>query len=186
MTDKNEEQVRAERARTVGLFRYALIRDAADPALTTKQRGRLVRALARTSIKARSGSRCGPRGPRSTGGSATGAGAGSTPWFPSPRQTTPRTPAEVLELAVGLKREVPERTAAQVAAILRAHAGWAPDERTLQRHFARLELTTRPNGQPPQGVRPVRGGRPERAVDRGRVARPHRRRAEGDLVRVHR
>ncbi len=37
----------------------------------------------------------------------------------------------------------------QVAAILRTHAGWAPDERTLQRHFARLELTTRPNGQPP-------------------------------------
>ena len=68
---------------------------------------------------------------------------------PSPRQVGPRTPVEVLELAAGLKREVPGRTAAQVAAILRAHAGWAPDERTLQRHFARLELTTRPNGQPP-------------------------------------
>lgn len=68
---------------------------------------------------------------------------------PSPRQVGPRTPAEVLDLAAALKREVPERTAAQVAAILRAHAGWAPDERTLQRHFVRLELTTRPNGQPP-------------------------------------
>lgn len=27
--------------------------------------------------------------------------------------------------------------------------GGAPDERTLQRHFARLELNTRPDGQPP-------------------------------------
>jgi putative transposase len=38
----------------------------------------------------------------------------------------------------------------QVAAILRQHGGWAPDERTLQRHFARLELTTRPDGMPPK------------------------------------
>ena len=38
----------------------------------------------------------------------------------------------------------------QVAAILRAHSGWSPDERTLQRHFVRLELTTRPDGLPPQ------------------------------------
>ena len=37
---------RADRAREVGLFRYALIRTAADPALSTRQRGRLVRDLA--------------------------------------------------------------------------------------------------------------------------------------------
>lgn len=37
---------RADRAREVGLFRYALIREAADSALSTKQRGRLVRDLA--------------------------------------------------------------------------------------------------------------------------------------------
>ena len=42
----DEERVRAERARAVGLFRYSLIREAADPKLSTKQRGRLVRALA--------------------------------------------------------------------------------------------------------------------------------------------
>jgi putative transposase len=63
---------------------------------------------------------------------------------------SPRTPVEVLDLAVALKKEVPERTAAQVAAILRAHSGWSPDERTLQRHFVRLELSTRPDGSPPQ------------------------------------
>jgi putative transposase len=32
--------------REIGLFRYALIRDAADPVLSKAERGRLVRALA--------------------------------------------------------------------------------------------------------------------------------------------
>jgi len=36
-----------ERRREVGLFRYALIRDAADAGLSKAERGRLVRALAR-------------------------------------------------------------------------------------------------------------------------------------------
>ena len=60
---------------------------------------------------------------------------------PSPRQCTPRTPGEVLELAVALRRENPERTAAAIRRILRTQLGWAPDERTLQRHFHRLGLT---------------------------------------------
>src|SRR5262249_23287840 len=66
------------------------------------------------------------------------------------RQVSPRTPQEVLDLAAALKRERPERTAAQVVRILRAHGGWAPSERTVLRHFDRLELTGRPDGQPPQ------------------------------------
>lgn len=145
----NEDQVRAERARAIGLFRYALIREAADPGLSTKQRGRLVRALA---------------GQEHTGpfGDAVRVSRGTIDrWIrawrrggfdalvPSPRQASSRTPTEVLELAVALKREVPARTAAQVAAILRTHSGWAPNERTLQRHFVRLELNTRPDGKPP-------------------------------------
>jgi putative transposase len=149
VTDRNEDQVRAERARTVGLFRYALIRDAADPALTTRQRGRLVRALAQAEHP-------GPFGQPVRVSRATidrwirdWRRGGFDALVPPPRRVSPRTPTEVLDLAAALKREVPERTAAQVAAILRAHAGWAPDERTLQRHFARLELTCRPNGQPP-------------------------------------
>jgi putative transposase len=55
----------------------------------------------------------------------------------------------VLELAAGLKKEAPGRTAAQVAAVLRAHAGWSPSERTLQRHFAAAGLNMRPDGTPP-------------------------------------
>ncbi|HEX9353387.1 MAG TPA: hypothetical protein VF933_06180 [Streptosporangiaceae bacterium] len=47
MTAADDEQARrAERSRAVALFRYSLIREAADPGLTTRQRGRLVRGLA--------------------------------------------------------------------------------------------------------------------------------------------
>ena len=60
---------------------------------------------------------------------------------PSPRQSAPRLPVEVIEMAVALKRENPERTAAQVGRVLRTQMGWAPGERTLQRHFAELGLT---------------------------------------------
>src|SRR3954447_8738093 len=41
-----EAAARAERARAIGLFRYGLIRAAADPGLSTRARGRLVRAVA--------------------------------------------------------------------------------------------------------------------------------------------
>jgi transposase len=60
---------------------------------------------------------------------------------PHPRQSSARTPAEVMELAVGLRRENPDRTAAGIRRILRAQLGWSPDERTLQRHFTRLGLS---------------------------------------------
>ena len=47
MTAADDEQARrAERSRAVALFRYSLIREAADRGLTTRQRGRLVRDLA--------------------------------------------------------------------------------------------------------------------------------------------
>jgi putative transposase len=146
----DEERVRAERARAVGLFRYSLIRQAADKTLSTKQRGRVVRALAQREHE-------GPFGQPVRVSRVTidrwirdWRRGGFDALVPTPRKAVPRTPADVLELAVALKKEVPERTAAQIAAILRAHSGWSPDERTLQRNFVRLELTTRPNGQPPQ------------------------------------
>jgi putative transposase len=53
----------------------------------------------------------------------------------------------VLDLAARLKRERPARTAAHIARIIEAQQGWAPSSRTLQRHFARLELNTRPDGR---------------------------------------
>jgi hypothetical protein len=52
---EEEQQARLERARAIGLFRYMLIREAADPALSSRQRGAMVPA----STPARPGSRCG-------------------------------------------------------------------------------------------------------------------------------
>ena len=43
---EDEQQARLERARQIGLFRYMLIREAADGTLTGRQRGALVRKLA--------------------------------------------------------------------------------------------------------------------------------------------
>ena len=42
----DEQSTRIERAHKIGLFRYMLIREAADPTLSGRQRGKLVRALA--------------------------------------------------------------------------------------------------------------------------------------------
>lgn len=42
----DEAAARTERARAIELFRYQLIREAADPALSPKARGRLVRQIA--------------------------------------------------------------------------------------------------------------------------------------------
>jgi len=69
---------------------------------------------------------------------------------PAARVTECRTPAEVLALGEALKREVPARTAAQVAAIMAASGGPGCSTRTLQRHFARLGLNTSPDGSPPR------------------------------------
>jgi putative transposase len=132
----DEQAGRAERARAIGLFRYQLIREAADPELSMKARGRLVRLIAdREHID--------PFGrvvriSRDTLDRWIRAWrrGGFDALVPSPRQSSPRLPAEIIELALGLKRENPERTAAQVRRILRTQLGWAPGERTLQRYFA--------------------------------------------------
>lgn len=145
----DEDRKRAARAEQVALFRYQLIREAADPALTVKQRGRMVRELA-------AGAHPGPFGEPVVVSRATidrwiraWRAGGFAALAPPARQVTSRTDAQVLELAAGLKRENPDRTAAQVARILRAQCGWSPSARTLLRHFERLELTARPGGRPP-------------------------------------
>jgi putative transposase len=137
----DEATGRAERARAIALFRYQLIREAADPAHSTRQRGRMVRELAsRTHLD--------PAG-RPVRVSRETLDRWIRAWrtggfdalVPHPRQSSRRLPAEVLELAVALKKENPDRTATQVRRILRAQLGWAPGERTLQRRFADLAAT---------------------------------------------
>ena len=144
----------------VGLFRYALIREAADPALTPRQRGVLVRALAGRDHLGPDGERV--RVSRNTLDRWIRAwrAGGFAALVPDPRVGVPLTPTEVLELATGLKREAPSRTAAQVAAVLGETNGWSPHPRTLQRHFARLGLNRSVDGHPPKGFRRFQAERP--------------------------
>jgi len=148
-TEQDQDNARRARAREVGLFRYGLIQDALDEALSTKQRGRLVRAVAAR------------RHPGPFGTPVQVSRASLDRWIrnyraggfaalvPAPRRLLPGTPAHVLELAVALKTEAPDRTAAQVAVVLAAHGGCAPSARTLQRHFAAAGLTrSGPDGAP--------------------------------------
>jgi len=137
-------------ARDVALFRYALIRPLADPALTATERGVLVRELA-------AGVHVGPAGEsvrvsRSTVDRWIRAWrtGGFDALVPPVRQVNPRTGAEALDLAAALKRERPARTAAHIVRIIEARQGWAPSARTLQRHFAGLGLNRRPDGSTPE------------------------------------
>jgi putative transposase len=153
--EQDEQNARRSKAEQVGLFRYGLIAEALNEELSTKQRGRLVRHVAAQTHPGPFGSAV--RVSRATldrwirdyrtGGFAS--------LVPTPRRVLPSTPLHVLELAVALKTEAPDRTAAQVAAVLAANAtrdgqgGFAPSARTLQRHFAAAGLTrTRPDGAP--------------------------------------
>jgi putative transposase len=150
VTSAFEQARRREQAEQVAYWRYQLIRDAADPGLSKRARGRLVRSLAATVHRGPFGDEVQVSRQTLDRWIRSWRRGGFTALQPPPRQVTPRTPAEVLDLAAALKREQPDRTAAQVARILRAHSGWSPSERTLLRHFDRLELRTRPDGQPPE------------------------------------
>jgi putative transposase len=136
----DEKAARSERAQAIGLFRYQLIREAADPQLSMRARGRLVREIASREHSAPDGRRV--RFSRDTLDRWIRAWrrGGFDALVPDPRRSSPRLPAEVLEMAVALKRENMDRTAAQVRRILRAQMGWSPGERTLQRHFAQDPL----------------------------------------------
>lgn len=138
-----------DRRRDVALFRYSLIREAADPELSNRERGLLVRRLAAREHVMPDGTRV--RVGRSTLDRwiARWRTGGFDALIDPPRQTVPGTPAGVLDLAVKLKREVPGRTAAQVAAIITAAEGGVVSERTVQRLFARHGLNTRPDGAAP-------------------------------------
>jgi putative transposase len=141
-----------DRRREIGLFRYALIRDAADPALSKAERGRLVRALAGREHVGPDGRLVRiARGTLDEWIRAYRRG-GFEALAPRPRVVEPRTPPGVLELAFELKRERPERTAAQVREIMLAAGGPAPGLRTLQTHLARAGLNVRADGRTPGKV----------------------------------
>jgi putative transposase len=148
---ETDQRRRLERAREIALFRYSLIQDVISPQLTAVQRGRRVRQLAAMTHPGPGGTQVRVSYQTINRWKRAYLGGGFEALVPSPRQASPRTPGEVLALAAALKRENPERTAAQVQRILRATSGWAPSDRTLQRLFERLELG-RPAGQDSQQV----------------------------------
>jgi putative transposase len=141
VTADDEWRVRAERAQAVALFRYQLIREAADPALSTRQRGRLVRELAGREHPGPFGKVVRVSRQNLDRWILAWRRGGFDALLPAPRQVTARTPVEVLDMAAALKRENPLRTAAQVVRILRSNLGWTPSESTVLRLFSRLELT---------------------------------------------
>ena len=138
----DEQRIRRERAQAIGLFRYMLIREAADAGLSSRQRGAMVRQIAARPHTDPSGRRVRISRWTLDRWIAAWHSGGFDALVPSPRQSQPRTPGEVMTLAAALKKENPARSAAQVQRILRAELGWAPDERTLQRMFARTGLTS--------------------------------------------
>ena len=139
-----------DRHRDIALFRYSLIREAADPALTVAERGALVRHLAARD-------HLGPDGQQVRVGRSTidrwiraWRTGGFAALVPESRTAEAKTPQAFLDLAVALKRERPGRTAVQVCRIIEADRGWSPSERTVQRLFVRLGLNVRPDGSPPE------------------------------------
>jgi len=139
-----------DRRQEVAMFRYGLIREAADPELSRSQRGRLVRWLAGLEHR-------GPDGEPMTVGRRTidrwirdwqDGGFGAL--VPKASMAGRTTPAELLDLARRLKLEEPGRTAAQIARLITAEHGYGPSDRTVQRYFADLGLNRRPDGTRPE------------------------------------
>jgi putative transposase len=139
---EDEQAVRRAWAQDIALFRYRLIAPALDAQLSTKQRGGIVRGIAeRVHVGAKGRVVQVSRKSLDRWIRAWRAG-GFEALVPQTRRPEPRTDADVLALAAALKRENPQRTAAQVRRLLIAQREWAPSERTLQRLFVREELST--------------------------------------------
>ena len=143
-SEHDDDATRRARAQQVALFRYQLICPALDPGLSMKARGRVVRAIAARG-------HAGPFGGQHRYSRDTldrwirrYRRGGFDALAPSVRRPGSRIDMPVLELAVALKKENPDRTAAQVARILKASAGWAPSESTLLRLFHRNDLIRPP------------------------------------------
>ena len=154
-----EAAARRQRAQTIALWRWSLIEPAMDAGLTSRQRGAVVRELAGREHAGPSGAPASVSRKTIDRWITARRAGGFDALVPAPRQCSPRTDPQVVELAVGLKRENPARTAAQVRRVLAAQLGWAPSERAIQRWFEARELTTRPDGRPPQAFGRFEAGR---------------------------
>ena len=147
----NTPLMRKEHREKIALFRYQIVRAAADRSLSTRQRGPLVRALAEVDH------------PWPFGGTRRFSRETLDRWIkawwdhgfdglkPDERACTPYIDSTVMRLAETLKREKPNRTAAQVKRIITETMGQSPSETTLLRYFRARNIST--------GTRPVATGR---------------------------
>ncbi len=149
-----------DHATDVALFRYSLVRALIDESLTKAERGALVRALAERVHVGPGGAEVRVSRPSIDRWVRALRNGGFEALKPEARHANPRTPPETLELACRLRRERPERTAAHICELIRTVSGWAPDERTIQRHFVRAGLSRRET-------------RPKVAFGRFEAARPN-------------
>ncbi|MEA2497557.1 MAG: putative transposase [Thermoleophilaceae bacterium] len=132
------------------LFRYGLIREAADAQLSCRQRGVVVRELVGGLHEHPSGElKLLSRSSIDRWVRAYLQG-GFEALKPVRRKGVPRTAAPLLAQAVALRQEQPDRTGAQIARILaRVHGEMAPSARTVERHLARLGLSRQVAGGAP-------------------------------------
>ncbi|MCU6480447.1 DDE-type integrase/transposase/recombinase, partial [Arthrobacter sp. A2-55] len=143
--------MRKEHREKIALFRYQVIRAAADPSLSTRQRGPLVKEIAATEhLWPFGGTRRYSRETLDRWIKAWRDG-GFDALKPDERSCGPVTDARILLLAESLKREKPNRTAAQVKRIITETLGQAPSETTLLRHFRAKNIST--------GIRAMATGR---------------------------
>src|SRR5947209_16554363 len=140
-----------DKRQATALFRYSLIRELDDPELGPRERGARIRTLATTG-HAFDGQRVVVTSATLRRWLRAWRAGGFQALVPVIRRQPNRTPAEVLEAAEALKREAPKRTAAQVARALAEASRGTVSERTIQRHFARLGLDVRPDGQLPRAL----------------------------------
>lgn len=136
----------ADRRRDVALFRYSLVRDLAT--MRPRARGRAVREVAAREHLTPWGERVWVSRVTLDRWTRAYRRGGFEALVPAAREGVPLTAQHVLDLAVALKREQPERTAAQVARIIAESEGSGPSESTIQRHFRRLGLNIRPDRVP--------------------------------------
>ena len=138
---------RKDRAEKIALFRYQLIREAADESVTCRQRGPMVRALAVLEHRGPFGEPVHVSKDTIDRWIRAWRRGGFDGLKPQDRAQGPATPPQILALAATLKRERPMRTAAQIRRIMAETLGDAPSESTLLRHFRSLDI---PAGSPGQ------------------------------------
>ena len=157
----------------IALHRWAVIAEAAGDRLTPGERGALVRQIAGRAHSHPDGSaRRYSRGTVDRWLRAWQAG-GLEALKPSPRADTGtvRAHPELFAEAAALRLELPGRSAAQIASILYHRHGVAVPERTVRGQLRRARAAPRGAGRRAEGLRPVRGGPAERAVDHRRADR---------------